>query len=237
MIRSRLSLAMLVLLPPGATLAAAAASERRVAQPQQESTPLADEDELDEVLVSGKKAARKPSVILTWMRRLLGTYAYEGIVDLHGKGEPKDFLTARGSGDCVGFGPSPALQCHLDVRWPERKGPNGEAIPGGTPNLSPAMLLFGFEPDELGVRYMLVDSNGFAEPALGLIVGDTLISRAPCVNIPGTCRKTTQITAQPDGKRVEIRIDVEVDYRRVLAYSFLLRRVANVQGEKKAEKR
>lgn len=234
---SRLSLVAVALLFPVAAQAAVAPNARSASTPQQESVPLAGEDELDEVLVNGRKAARKPSVILSWMRRLLGTFAYEGIVDLHGKGEPEDFLAARGSGDCVGFGPAPALQCQLNVSWPERKGPNGETIPGGTPNLSPAMLLFGFEPDELGVRYMLVDSNGFAEPALGLIVGDTLISKAPCVNIPGACRKTTQITAQPDGKRVEIRIDVEVDYRRVLAYSFLLRRVANVQAEKKTEQK
>ncbi len=201
-----------------------------MASPPAESQAAEQEDELDEVLVNGQKAVRKPSIIISWMRRLLGTFSYEGYVDLQGKGDPDDFLKVQGNSDCVGFGPAPGVMCEINVRWPEKKGPKGEAIPGGVSNLSPAMMLFGFEPDDLGIRYMLVDSKGIAEPALGLLVGDTLTSKEPCVNTPGVCQKIIRITAQPDGKLVEMQVDVEMNYKRAMGYKFLMHQTSNVQG-------
>ena len=190
------------------------------ASPQSESA-----DDLDEVLVDGRKPSRKPSEIITWMRRLVGQFTYEGNVDLHGKGLTDDLRPVKGRSDCVPFGPAPAVQCEIRVTWPETKGPNGEAILGGTSMLNPAMILYGFEPDDLGIRYMLVDSKGIAEPALGLLVGDTLTSKEPCVNVPGTCQKITKITAEPEGKLIEMNIDIERDYKRAISYRFVLHRV------------
>ena len=192
-----------------------------------ESPPAASrlEEELDEILVSGERPVRKPSEIITWMRRLVGQFSYEGHVDLRGQGDSADHLPVQGGSICVPFGPAPAVQCEVRVTWPERRGENGEPIPGGVSTLDPGMILYGFEPDELGIRYMLVDNRGFAEPALGLVVGDTLVSRGSCVNMPGNCERIARITAPPDLKMITMQIDIEVDYRKVLGYTFVMRRV------------
>jgi hypothetical protein len=78
---------------------------------------------------------------------------------------------------------------------------------------------------------MLVDSKGMAEPALGLVIGDTMVSREPCANRSANCQRVTRITAEPDLKFIDMHMDIEVDYRRVLAYRFLLRRVSSVPME------
>lgn len=160
--------------------------------PQQE--PHSDQaserlTELGEVLVSGAKPSRKASEILTWMRRLIGQFSYEGHVDLGGQGSLKDQQPVHGVGNCVGFGVAPAVRCEIRVSWPEVRARSGEDVHGGASNLNPAIILYGFEPDELGIRYMLVDSNGVAAPALGLVVGDTLVSRGSCVDQSGNCQR------------------------------------------------
>lgn len=206
-------------------------ADLRAAQaPPRETTPASAtdqvEEELDEVLVDGRRPSRKASEIISWMRRLVGQFTYEGHVDLAGQGNPDDQQPVQGYGDCVPFGPAPAVQCEIRVSWPEVLAENGESIPGGVSHLDPAMILYGFEPDELGIRYMQVDSKGIAEPGgVGLVIGDTLTSRAPCVNWPGNCQRVARITAEPDLKVIDMRIDFEVDYQRVLGYRFLLRRV------------
>jgi hypothetical protein len=189
-------------------------------------------DELDAVIVNGQKPSRKPSEILTWMRRLTGQYRYEGHIDLLGNGDPDDMQPVTGSGDCIGFGPAPAVQCEINVRWPETPLRSGEVMLGAVSNLSPAMILFGFEPDERGIRFMLVDNKGIAEPALGLLAGDTLTSTERCVNTPGVCQKTTRITAEPEGKLIEMQIDVETSYRLTTSYRFVLHRVSDLQAER-----
>jgi hypothetical protein len=203
----------------------ALAATAPVVAPASTSTSGAQLEELDEVLIDGQKPSRKPSEIITWMRRLVGQFTYEGHVDINGRGEPNNLLPITGRRECIGFGPAPAVQCEVHVTWPERKGQNGEEILGAVSALNPAMILYGFEPDELGIRFMIVDSNGIADPGLGLLVGDTLVSRARCVNITGTCQKITRITAEPDGKRIEMNVDVEGDYKRAMSYRFVLTRV------------
>jgi hypothetical protein len=200
-------------------------SAPRTAQPP---APATQEDEvLGEVTVSGARASRRPSEVFTWMRRLVGQFAYEGHVDLGGQGNPHEQLPVQGQADCLGFGPAPAVQCEIRVSWaaPVQKQPGAEH-PDVISNLNPAMILFGFEPDEVGIRFMQVDNKGIAEPSVGLVVGDTLVARAPCVNQPGNCQRATRITAEPDLKTVEMHIDIEVDYRRTLAYRFVMRRVS-----------
>lgn len=189
------------------------------------AAPPTEEEILDEVTVSGARPTRQPSEIMLWMRRLPGQFAWEGHVDLRGQGDPEDLRPVSGQADCVGFGPVPAVNCDVRARWPEAVAPDGSALPGGVSNLDPAMILYGFEPDMVGVRWMLVDSKGVAEPAFGLLVGNTLYSRTNCVKTPGNCQRTVRITAKPDLKMVEIDIDIDQDFRKVLAYHFVLRRV------------
>lgn len=197
------------------------------AAPPSISAPVVthQDEELDEVSIDGVRPTRKPSDVITWMRRLVGQFAYQGYIDLGGQGNPEDQHPVRGQADCVGFGVAPAVQCEIRVLWAEVRGADGEEIPGGVSNLNPAMILFGFEPDEVGIRFMQVDNKGIAEPALGRVVGDTLVSRAPCVNQPGNCERVTRITAEPDLRLIQMHVDIEVDYRRSLGYRFVMRRV------------
>jgi hypothetical protein len=49
------------------------------------------------------------------------------------------------------------------------------------------------------------------------------------VNIPGTCEKVTRITAEPEGERIEMNIDIERDYKRITSYRFVLTRFGTVR--------
>jgi hypothetical protein len=217
-------LILLVLLPTGFAFAASPANAPATPATQDSRPP---DELLDEALVQGRlKPVSEPQKVIDWLARLVGRFTFEGLVDLHGKGDPEDQREILGSGDCVGFGPAPAVQCELKVRWPEVRGAAGEGIPGGISNLDPAMMLFGFEPDRIGIRYMLVDSKGIAEGALGmLITGDTLESRMPCVNMPAPCQRLTRITASPDLKTIRMQIDIERDGIKALGYSFVMQRL------------
>lgn len=216
----------LALLLPGAGLAASAARTQPVVPPSSASQKV---DELGEVVISAAKPTRKPSTILSWMRRLLGQFAYSGYVDLHGQGNPEDLRIVTGIGDCVGFGVAPGVQCEIKVTWPETRGPDGEEIFGGVSNLSPAMILYGFEPDDLGIRYLLVDSEGVAEGGVGLITGDTFMSREPCAGTPN-CQRVMRTYARPDGKVIQMQIDFEKDGKRLVGFTFLLNRVSQAQA-------
>jgi hypothetical protein len=206
----------LVLLAPFLTATALAASDEQEAPSDQE---------LSEILVEGMKPEREPQKVIDWMARLVGEFDYEGHVDVRGKGNPADTRPVRGTANCLGFGPAPAVQCEIKLRWTTVKGPDGEEILGGRSNLNPAMMLYGFEPDRIGIRYMTVDSEGIADGAMGYVIGNTLISRSPCVNVPGQCERVARITANPDLKMVRMEIDLEVDYQRAVRFEFIMKRV------------
>lgn len=182
--------------------------------------------ELDEILVEGRKPLRDAQQILNWMARLVGRFVVDGSVNLYGSSGSKTSQRVQGRTDCTGFGPGPAVYCVLKIRWPQALGPEGEALLGGVSNLNPASLMFGFEPNRIGIRYMLVDSAGIADAAQGyLLTGDTLVSRTKCVNVPGNCQRVVQITAEPDLKEVEMKIDLEVEASRAVSFRFVLHRV------------
>jgi hypothetical protein len=183
------------------------------------------DDELSEILVEGRKPERNPQKVIDWMARLVGEFTFEGEVDVRARGKPEDLHPVRGSGSCIGFGPAPAVQCEIDVRWTPVPVEDRGKVRGGVSNLRPAQMLFGFESDRFGIRYMLVDSNGIAEAALGYVVDDTLISRAPCVGVPGNCERVTRIRADSDLQMIDLKIDLVIDYEPALRYHFVMRRV------------
>jgi hypothetical protein len=180
---------------------------------------------LGEVLVEGRRPEKDPQKIINWLAHLVGEFTYEGHVDVRGQGNPPDIRAVRGSGNCVGYGPAPAVQCDIKVRWSKVRGKNGEAVLGGESTLDPAILLFGFASDRIGIRYMLVDSQGTAEAALGYLVGNTLVSRAPCANVPGNCERVVHITISEDFKEIDMRVDLEIDNRKAVHFEFMMRRV------------
>jgi hypothetical protein len=191
------------------------------AEPRRELT----DKELSEILIEGRKPERNPQKVIDWMARLVGEYTFAGEVDLKARGSPQDLHPVRGSGKCIGFGPAPAVRCQIDVHWTPVPVEDRGKVLGGVSNLEPATMLFGFEKDRLGIRYMLVDNNGIAEGALGYVVGNTLISRAPCVNVPGQCERVAHITADNDLKMIDMQIDVEIDHQPAVRFHFEMHRV------------
>ncbi len=185
--------------------------------------------ELSEVVVSGERPTRKLADVIPWLRRLLGQYTIEGYVDLGGRGEPSELREVRGTGVCVGFGVAPGVQGEFNIRWPETRALGGGEILGGVSNLSPAMMLFGLEPDEIGLRYLQVDNRGLAEGSRGGIIGDSAVFRTPCADLIEGCERTMRITTRSDSKLVELQVDTEIFYQVKVRYRFQLTRVAEVQ--------
>ena len=92
------------------------------------------------------------------------------------------------------------------------------------------MILYGLEPDEIGIRYLQVDNRGLEEGATGLVTVDTAAFRTPCVDQPADCERVVRITAKPDSQIVDMQIDTELSLQVALRYRFQLTRVAQVKG-------
>lgn len=218
----RLGIALLLLaMVPVAAMAAEAQS------PAAAVTGSDPSDELGEVVVSGETPTRKVADLIPWLRRLIGQYNIAGQMDL-GAGSQPDRLAVRGIGVCIGFGVAPGVQCEINVRWPEVRAADGQPVPGGVSTLAPAMILYGLEPDEIGIRFMQVDNRGHAEGAVGFVTGDTASFTTTCTDMPEGCRRITRITAVPESKVINVQIDTEIDYRLARRLRFQMNWVAGV---------
>jgi hypothetical protein len=86
---------------------------------------------------------------------------------------------------------------------------------GRESTFNPAVLLVGYEPVRGGVNYILVNSLGHADTAVGeLASADTLRARTDCAvdNFPGSaCEQLMRITARPDLQTVEVQIEQSID--------------------------
>jgi hypothetical protein len=213
---------MLALLPATALAASPAAPTVR--------NPPERVEELSEVIVSGEKPVSSVRDLIPWIRRLLGQYTLQGYVDVGGKGNPEDRRTMRGIGTCIGFGVAPGVQCEINVRWPQSAGVEGPPVPESVAALAPAMILYGVEPDELGIRYLQVDNRGLAEGATGDVIGNTATFRARCVDVAEACERVTRITAVSESKVIDVQVDTEVGSQLVHRYRFQMQRVAEVQA-------
>jgi hypothetical protein len=238
-LRFPIALAFLV---PGVAIAAAPAATQAQAAESKPATPATQpkvarpgakpgDDELNEVTISAEKPTRKVADLIPFLRRILGQYTVDGKVDLGGHGKPEDRWTAVGTGSCVGFGVAPGVQCELNVKWPQIPGPNGEAVMSGVFGMEPMYILYGLEPDELGIRYLQVNNKGLAEGATGYMINDTVTFKTPCVNTTPNCQRVTRMTARSDSKVVDFQIDTEIDYQVAARFNFKLRRVGNAQAE------
>lgn len=212
--------------------AAPAAQPARSAPAAAAGSDAAEEEEvLDEVVISGEKPSRSTTHIATWLRRLLGRFTVEGYVDLGGRGAPQDRLPVRGLVDCEGFGYMPAVSCDLNIDWPTVKGENGEEIPGGVSTLAPAMIVYAFEVDWIALRYMLVDSKGTSDVGRDYLRGNTFAATSDCIGIAGDCKRVMRVNARPDGKLVQMQIDILRDSRLALRYQFVMHKVERAPGK------
>lgn len=163
-----------------------------------------------------------------WLKRLVGRFHYEGTLDI--ADSPSSERRARGVGDCIGIGDGPGVHCVINVTWPEMKWPAGR---DGVRPLAPAMILYGIDPESLGIRVLQVDGRSIAVSALSVLKGDTLAFTTPCINearIPA-CRRITRIyiPSSSDGNYIRMSLDIEWwtgrGYERAGGYVFFLQRV------------
>ncbi len=185
-----------------------------------------------------------------WLRRLVGRYQFEGIINVVAKGDCGYCEGIKGTADCVSVGTGPGVQCILNVAWEdihevvtpsdtERGGVYN--IPGGVSYLDPAMALYGLDPGKSGINYLLVDNKGLPEGGLGFIAGNTATFRTPCVNTPvllnsmrppprgeaqwRTCDRTIRIDARPDAKLLFMTIDIEINDDPFIRFTLSLHRM------------
>lgn len=215
----------LLLLPHG--LAVATEAPQPPGSPQQATTA---DDELDEVLISGERIrpVRDPQKVVNWLKLLTGQFRYSGTVQLRIDNTRMDPLPVRGSADCTAVGRAPGVHCLINVTWPEIRVAQGEQIPEGVSTLVPAMVQYGLDPDHVGIHFLQVDNQGRADYGQGYLVNDVLTTTTPCTDVVGNCRRITRIRAYPDGRTIDMQVDVEQDFQKRASFVFQLRRVGAI---------
>jgi hypothetical protein len=191
-----------------------------------------DAQELEEVVVVAKENESYLRELRTWLKRLVGEYEYEGYVDICGNGNREDQRPVTGRADCIAISPVPTVQCTVNMRWPVAVQANGQAAPGSAYNLVTAHVIYSVEdrfiPEQQmnrwGLMSMQVDTRGNAEWASGALIGDSFVSKEPCVGMPGDCRKSMRITAERNSDEVTMLVDTEVGKQRVMRQSLVLHR-------------
>jgi hypothetical protein len=185
-----------------------------------------------------------------WLGRMVDKFKFEGIVNVPARGDCPTFcVTVKGTGDCVAVGSGPGVQCILNATWEELWEiiqPSDEEVggvfelPGGIPYLDPAMALFGLDPGQSGISYLLVSDKGMPEGGLGFIEGNRATFKTKCVNeptllaamkpeafngrLPDTCDRTIHIDAKPDSTVVWMTIEIEINEDEFTRFTLTLRR-------------
>lgn len=185
----------------------------------------APEEELEEVVVSAAKRVRSPKAMLAWLGRLVGEHSYEGHMEFGGAGVPQGRQRASGAGKCIPLGEG-AVLCEIHVWSPIIEGKDGNALPDGVPLLSPAAVVYAYDPAIQDLRSLQVDSRGVANGGRGELRGDTLTTTTACVNTPGNCLHTSRVRARADGMATRIEIEIVRDFERVAHYVFESQKVA-----------
>jgi hypothetical protein len=138
-----------------------------------------------------------------WLRRLVGTFKYEGMIGIC----PNDCEPIKGSSDCTGIGEGPGVQCILNVTWADHYKTDPYKVDTEANNdnymisyLDPAMELFGLDPMNSAISHLVVNNKGLPEGGLGFIKGNTASFKAPCVNARAGCYRVVVIEAKPDSE-------------------------------------
>lgn len=219
---------LLALLLPAPVFAAGAACAPAPLQTEKKSNL----QELEEVVVVAKEEESYLRELRTWLKRLVGEYEYEGYVDLCGNGNPGDQRPVTGVADCIAINSVPTVQCTVNIRWPVAVQVSGEAAPDSAYHLVTAHVIYSvenryipeLEMNRWGLMSMQVDTRGNAEWASGALIGDSFVSKEPCVDLPGDCRKSMRITAERNADEITMLVDTEVGEQRVMRQSLVLHR-------------
>jgi hypothetical protein len=150
----------------------------------------------------------------------------------------------KGSGDCVAVGKGPGVQCVLNVFWQDmyelvmqKSEPGAESVdasptgnfelPGGVAYLDPSMALYGLDPVNSAISYLVVDNKGMPEGGPGHVSGNRATFKTTCVNaptllnamkpeefndrMPGSCLRIIHFDAKQDSKVVLVTMDIEIN--------------------------
>jgi hypothetical protein len=212
-----------------ADLSSAAESIRMPRPPQTLSGAMAisNDVELEEVLVEGRRPETDTRKLRYWMDRLVGDFRYEGHVErLSSSGAELDRAEVKGGSSCVRFSSVAAVQCQLNVTWPDLRDREGAPVPGGVSSLTPALAVYSLEIRSKYVGYFNVDNDGVATGGKGWLLDDTLIARSPCTEFPGKCERVVRVEAPPDARVIRMRVDLERDGKVEVRYNFQWIRLA-----------
>lgn len=210
-----------------------------------------------------------------WLQRLVGRYQFDGLVEV--VYEHPDYIehrcgplppdpaqqsemppppaipycsTIKGIGDCVAIGAGPGVQCILDVAWADIYAVTPEGaynLPGGVSYLSPAMMLFGLDPGQSAINYLLVDNKGLPEGGPGANTGNRATFKTSCVNgsalmsampevVPDerrperprvwqTCERVIRFDAKANARVVHMSMDININDETFTRFEMTLRRV------------
>jgi hypothetical protein len=167
--------------------------------------------------------ADPPVEMDVWLRRLMGRFSFEGVVHVPSNGRcgarGRSVLeipcqTIKGMGECVGVGTGPGVLCMFNVSWRDIwiRDPKEGFLPAALSYLNPAVALFGLDPGNAAISYLLVDNKGLPEGGLGANTGNRATFRTTCVNQPGIvggCERIFRIEAKADARILYMWIDVE----------------------------
>lgn len=206
-----------------ATLLLALPIDATASESEFESAEISNE-ELDEVVVDGRRPSRDSRKVVSWLARLVGEFHIDGELDLtSGPGTEPVYLQGRSS--CIGFGAKPAVMCTLNIHSQQMREDDENGTVGAVTNLNPAIVMFGFEPTRVGIHQMLVGSDGVADSALGyLFPDDSLVGRAKCGGVVGNCERVVRIVADPLAQRVHFEIETFVNLRKAVTIVFTMHR-------------
>lgn len=155
--------------------------------------------------------------------------------------------TIKGVADCVALGKGPGVHCVLNATWPDmydmvtdeinpdftRNETGIFSLPGGVAYLRPSAMLFGLDPGNAAISYLLVDHKGMPEGGKGELNGNRATFKTTCVNAPvllaairpptrparppllgaswRTCDRVLYIDAKPEAKVVNMSVEIRID--------------------------
>lgn len=160
-----------------------------------------------------------PVPMEVWLRRLVGQFSIEGVVQMANGDCPSACRGVYGKGDCVAVGEGPGVHCIFNVRWFDMAQVNFETgaratPPGSISYLNPAMALFGMQPGGPSLHFLLVDNKGLPEGGPGALNGSYARFITRCVNAVLGCQRKMTIEAREGSNLLYMTIEADNEFTR-----------------------
>jgi hypothetical protein len=186
----------------------------------------------------------KLSELEVWLQRLVGRFRIEGVAKVFvaqsricHAGSCYRHRHTQGDANCERVASGAGIHCAINIAQPkflpsttdEAYLPQvGDRWPG--PFLDGAIILFGINPERLGIRFLLVDAKSIAYEAFGVLEGDSVTFKSGCGTDPfsSSCQRLFWFRAKADDNRVEMTLDMpdaRLSYLTTAGYQFALLRL------------